>query len=167
MGTTSPSVVAVTRPRSCNYCHQTGHEMKYCFQLHGYPKSGDARGHSSYRGGRGGRNNCGGSRCRSNYDRASHVHVSDQDFVTAVPLVSGWNQEQVNALLTLLNAPKQAASTECLKGKASLDNVIIDTGASHHMTGDMSLITQTRDIFPYDVKFLDGSAAKETKIGVL
>ena len=44
-----------------------------------------------------------------------------------------------------------------LSGKPTHGNVILDTGASHHMTGVLSLLTDIVDIPPCDVGFADGS----------
>ena len=44
-----------------------------------------------------------------------------------------------------------------LNGKQQTGEVILDTGASHHMTGDLSLLTKTVNIVNCPVSFAHGS----------
>lgn len=48
-----------------------------------------------------------------------------------------------------------------------MGDVIIDTGASHHMTGDISLLVDLKDIPSCKVGFADGSTTFAKKVGVL
>ena len=54
-----------------------------------------------------------------------------------------------------------------MSGKPSLTDVIIDTGASHHMTGDISLLHDVRDIVSSSVTFPDGRSSRATQSGTL
>jgi len=54
-----------------------------------------------------------------------------------------------------------------LSGKTCLTDVVIDTGASHHMTGDCSILVNVFDIVPSPVTKPDGKASRATKCGTL
>ena len=45
--------------------------------------------------------------------------------------------------------------------------MILDTGASHHMTGELRLLSETEDIVSCPVSFADGSQVKALKSGLL
>ena len=54
-----------------------------------------------------------------------------------------------------------------LNGKKQTGEVILDTGASHHMTGDSRLLSDLRDVVGRPVTFADGSQVQATRCGVL
>lgn len=54
-----------------------------------------------------------------------------------------------------------------MTGKPSLTDAIIDTGASHHMTGDISLLHDVRDIASAAVTFPNGRGSRASKSGTL
>ena len=54
-----------------------------------------------------------------------------------------------------------------MTGNTNLHDVIIDTGASHHMTGDISILGDVRDILPSAVTFPNGRASRATKSGTI
>lgn len=54
-----------------------------------------------------------------------------------------------------------------LNGKEQTGEVILNTGASHHMTGDVSVLTQLKEIVPCHVSFADGSQVATTQCGSL
>lgn len=144
--------------RSCTHCGRKGHEITECFLVHGYPEwwheqqrqnatttvttsSNNSRGRG--RGGRGGG--------RANTTRT----------------VTPPNSEQIASLITLLQNQQSSLSSEKLSGKTKFNDVIIDTGASHHMTGNISLLIDIYDISPASVTFPDGTASRATKQGTL
>lgn len=77
------------------------------------------------------------------------------------------SSDQIAGLISLLQNQQTHLSTDCLSGKTKLTDVIIDTGAFHHMTGDLSLLRDVQDIIPSAVTFSDGTASRATKIGTL
>ena len=60
---------------------------------------------------------------------------------------------------------KSCSSTDKLYGKSKLGDLILDTGASHHMTGDISFLVNTTSILPCPVGFADGNKAYATHTG--
>ena len=165
---TQQSLAAITRfrdpNRTCTHCSRKGHENSGCFLLHGYPdwwyeQQKTNTGGSSQRGGRGGRssNSSNRGRGRSNSTRL----VSNN--TTTTPSQSSLSNDQIAQLLQTSRSTN--ISTESLSGKTKLNDVIIDTGASHHMTGDLALLSDITDIIPSSVKFPDGRMSSATKKG--
>lgn len=50
-----------------------------------------------------------------------------------------------------------------LNGKVQTGEVILDSGASHHMTGDIHVLESVKFIPPVPVSFVDGSVVYATK----
>ncbi|XP_010496910.1 PREDICTED: uncharacterized protein LOC104773936, partial [Camelina sativa] len=164
-------VAAVTVPRfrdraslSCTHCRRQGHKASKCFQLHGFPdwyfdnKGGtrsDLRDTSNRPVQRGGRPTRGAGRGRG---RANNARVGS-------PNQGGNNQ--ITHLINLLEAQRSNTSSEKLSGKTHLSDVVLDTGASHHMTGDLSLLVDVFDIIPSPVTKPDGHPSWATKCGSL
>ncbi|XP_010430849.1 PREDICTED: uncharacterized protein LOC104715103 [Camelina sativa] len=165
-----PQAAAVSTPRfrdrstlSCTHCRRQGHDVSECFQLHGYlewffeqkggPRSDNSQPNRSVQ--RGGRPTRGSSRGRGHVNTARVVPSSD----------SGNNQ--ITQLINLLEAQRSNTSSEKLSGKTHLTDVVLDTGASHHMTGDLSILVDVVDIIPSPVTKPDGQPSRATKCGSL
>ncbi|KAL5703009.1 hypothetical protein ACHQM5_028155 [Ranunculus cassubicifolius] len=145
----------------CNHCNREGHDESGCFQLHGFPEWwGD-----SPRGGRGpGRGGGvverGSGRGRGYTNRNKGSARANKTIVTATgssqqqqsaqlgdgPLaagLAGMTTTQWQQLLDLLN---QSKSLDYLNGKNDDLAWIIDTGATHHVTGNFGELTNVRNI---------------------
>lgn len=73
--------------------------------------------------------------------------------------------EQWRAITQIINNNKSNSSDK-LSAK-DMGDLIIDIGASHHMTGDISLLVNLKDVSPCNVGFADGSTTVSKKVGVL
>ena len=62
---------------------------------------------------------------------------------------------------------QEKSSSDRLSGKEKFGNVILDTGASHHMTGKLSLLKNIVSIPPCSVGFADGSQTFAMSMGEL
>ena len=171
-------VAAMSGPRyrdrstlSCTHCRHPGHEVAECFLLHGYPDWYYEQG----REGRGGRTPTSESRdiSQRNSDRRggrpAKTSARGRGRANNARVVgsSDNGNDQIAQLISLLQSQRSTTSSERLSGKTYLSDVIIDTGASHHMTGDCSILTDVTDIVPSSVIFPDGKRSKATKRGVL
>ncbi|CAA7044030.1 unnamed protein product [Microthlaspi erraticum] len=171
----TPSAAAAFRSRdparSCTHCNRKGHDVSECFALHGYPEwfleqqAAQGRGAPSQRG-RGGRTttSAGRGRGRANTTRTAPLHGTDTSITNVAPSHAS---DQIAALISLLQNQQTQLSIDRLSGKTKLTDVIIDTGASHHMTGDLSLLRDVRDIVPSAVLFPDGNTSRAIKLGTL
>ena len=130
--------------------------------LHGYPEwyQEQSRNSTQSQRGCGGRNNSspGRGRGRSNATRTAPNTFSGNTIATS---------DQIASLISLLQNQQSQLSTERVSGKPSITDVIIDTGASHHMTRDLSLLRDIHETTPSMVKFPDGRSSKPTKSGTL
>ncbi|CAA7049816.1 unnamed protein product [Microthlaspi erraticum] len=163
---TARAAAAVFRTRDpnrfCTHCSRKGHDNSECFLLHGYPDwwyEQQQHGAQSQRG-RGGRtsNTSSRGRGRGNMTRANNTTASS---------TVGWSPEQLAQLIQLLQTPRSTITSEKLTGNPAHGDVIIDTGASHHMTGNLSIIFDVVDITPSSVIFPDGNTSRAVKSGKL
>lgn len=56
-------------------------------------------------------------------------------------------------------------NSDKLSGKRNHGDLILDTGASHHMTGDLSVLVNVKSISPCPVGFADGNITFATHVG--
>ncbi|KAH9657507.1 retrotran gag 3 domain-containing protein [Citrus sinensis] len=123
----------------CTHCNKTGHKASSCFQLIGYPEWWGERPKAMRNAGRGrgnSRQNSGNNRRgRGGLARANAAQVATWSNNLGL---SGLSSEQWNTLLNLLNSQKD--STLRISGKLNSMEWILDTGASHHMTGNRKIL---------------------------
>lgn len=81
--------------------------------------------------------------------------------------VNGLNDTQWRQLLTLLNANNTSNSNnaEKLSGMNSLSYWILDTGATHHITGRYDILTDVKDMAPVMIILADGRQRISVKEG--
>lgn len=160
----------------CMHCGRLGHDASSCFQLHGYPdwwtESRKSLGRSSGRG-RGAEN--------SNHSRGRgtsfHLNNLQLDPMPAAGSsgIPNFTPEQWSSLATFMNNQKNMTSekpsakkdTLFLIGPESRYDVIIDSGASHHMTGDINLLTALSLINPCAIRLPNGGITWVTCHGIL
>ena len=157
-------IAAVVRSRGgpvvCSHCGRTGHDKKDCWQLIGFPDWWAERNQGGDRGGRGKGRGRGG-RSQHQQPRSNVAQAASGSGVSALTL------EQWASLTALLDQQKPTPIPDKLNGKRQTSEVILDTGASHHMTGEIRLLTDVVDIVSCPVNFADGSHVKASKSGSL
>ncbi|KAL1205522.1 Retrovirus-related Pol polyprotein from transposon RE1 [Cardamine amara subsp. amara] len=184
--TTQSSTVqaATTRfPRStlvCTHCGKTGHETSNCFQVIGFPEWWNDKGKSS--GGRGSRGRGFNNQGRGRGGRGSGVlakNIQIGEGVTSDDLkgtgIQHFTPDQWAYLASFLNTQQQNNPDKLsgkrdkllLYGQYSRYDIIIDSGASHHMTGDTSLLINLQDIEPCPITLPNGQLTWNTKHGSL
>ncbi|XP_012847900.1 PREDICTED: uncharacterized protein LOC105967846 [Erythranthe guttata] len=157
------------KPGICTHCGKSGHDAKTCYQIVGYPEWWGDRPRGNEKGtprGRGGgligRSRGGGARVNvtrvPTENEATRFDTERQDF----PNLSG---EQWATLLEMLNSSKSGG--ERLSGKKIYDEWIVDSGASHHITGNLELLSHVCEITPTPVEIPDGENAIALKEGKL
>lgn len=146
----------------CYHCGKPGHEKSTFWQLVGYPEwvtekprgRGDGRGSSRGNGrgyGRGG--GCGAA----NVATATSSYGAGSNDLTP---------EQWSKITQIIQEGKSNGGNEKLSGKMFGD-VIIDTGASHHMAGELSQLVNVRDTAPCAVGFADVGTTTSSSMGDL
>ena len=157
-------------PRVCSHCGRTGHSKDRCYELVGWPESVAAR----TRGGRIGRSSRGrGSRGagRGSTRGGFAANVGGQRYNASTEggeperaSAPTLTDEQWSQLLTVLKGSKATSSTEKLLGMYGANDWIIDSGASNHMSGNLSLFFDCHDISS-PVGLPNGKSTTATKEG--
>ncbi|XP_024013185.1 uncharacterized protein LOC112087504 [Eutrema salsugineum] len=169
---------------TCTHCGKYGHDVSDCYQIKGYPEHWGERGRTSgYRGGRGRYGRGGGalgsnsgrgrgqSSARSNVVQVEAHSAQVQQVANSATTTrrdGGYdraslpqlNDDQWTALIGFLNQQKTAETGTKLSGKTEL---IIDSGASHHMTSNMAFLSDVTDIAPCSNRLPDGDRALAQK----
>ncbi|XP_010495389.1 PREDICTED: uncharacterized protein LOC104772479 [Camelina sativa] len=184
---TATSITKSNTSMTCTHCGRTGHEKQQCFKLVGYPewwgeqltlgRGHSSRGRGSVRGrNRGGR---GGYSAHQVGLLGSHPAISHiTDVSTSSTSDSGipnLTQSQWNSIANFVTSKKQnntvklSGKTEKLVifGTSSRYDIIIDSGASHHMTGDINLLTHLFKIDPIAIALPDDGFTWATRQGTL
>ena len=154
----------------CSHCNRTGHEPENCFQLIGYPEwwgdrdraRGTGKGIAKGKGGQRGMSSFG--RGRGGLVRANATQISTPGTSTNLGDINGLSGEQWQTLLNILNSTKIGA-TEKLTGKCFSIQWILDTGASHHMTGRLDCLSHVEDMMECPVGLPNGEQTAATKEG--
>nr|AAD19784.1 putative retroelement pol polyprotein [Arabidopsis thaliana] len=151
---------------TCSNCGRTGHEKKECWQIVGFPDWWSERngGRGSNGRGRGGRGSNGGR--GQGQVMAAHATSSNSS------VFPEFTEEHMRVLSQLVKEKSNSGSTsnnnsDRLSGKTKLGDIILDSGASHHMTGTLSSLTNVVPVPPCPVGFADGSKAFALSVGVL
>ena len=147
------------KDRSCSNCGRPGHDKNTCWQLIGYPEWFTERGGRGTRGTSRGGGRSGASRGRG---QSNAAYATSANPGATIPELTA---EQWRAISQILQE-KPSGSSDKMSGK-KLGDVILDTGASHHMTGDINLLINLEDISSCKIGFADGSSTVAKKIGVL
>lgn len=168
------SATRFTHPSTaCTHCGKTGHDATNCFQLVGFPEwwtdksklTGGRGSDKTIRGrGRGGRGS--GFRANNATTRESESQPSG---------IPNFTADQLAALANFLNGQKQSSTEKhygkrnklYLYGTDSKHDIIIDSSASHHMTGDIRLLTNICTIQACPISLPDGNITWATKHGSL
>ncbi|XP_010468697.1 PREDICTED: uncharacterized protein LOC104748804 [Camelina sativa] len=156
-----PNDVAIV----CKHCNRNGHSSDSCFAVVGYLEWWGDRPRSHLAPGKG-RGSTPSPKPRSvSYANVVHVPpVAPEEHVNYVITekdrdgVRGLSDVQWQNLVKLLNGRSNggaSSSSEKLSGKCSV-SWILDTGASHHLTGNFDILESVRNMEPVLVILADG-----------
>ncbi|XP_075491104.1 uncharacterized protein LOC142529454 [Primulina tabacum] len=165
---------------ACSSCKRTGHDAGSCFELIGYPDwwgdrpRGRGRGLTSRaQSGQRPAGNAIGGRGHGGQIRANAAQVTGHGTIAQGQItetdksgISGLSSEQWNVSLNLLNTQKDG-NQERLNGKRRIMEWIIDTGASHHMTGRLESMSYVERVPACPVGLLDGKETIAEKSGTV
>ena len=147
------------RSTQCSHCGRSGHEKSYCWQLVGFPNWWEER--STNRG----ENRAPRGRGRGGSNRTSSARVNNVQATTSnSSLFLVFTEENLRALTQMIN--EKTKSSDKLSGKKRHGDLILDTGASHYMAGDVSLLEDVKIIPPCLVGFADGNRTYATHVGI-
>ncbi|KAK9715248.1 hypothetical protein RND81_06G152600 [Saponaria officinalis] len=150
----------------CDNCDKYGHVRARCYDIIGYPKGWRDRGKNTVagagRGGRGGRGGYGNTQGRGSTNmlrsaNSTNSTADSKEIFVSVP------KEQWDAYV---NQTKASSSNVRMDGKADVNNFwLLDSGATHHMTGRFDVLYNVRDIDPCVVSHPNGKFVKASKEG--
>lgn len=157
--------------RKCSTCGRTGHEAASCFKVVGYPEwwgdrprnRNDSRSSQGSYAGRGRGNNLRANITQivnANSATVGSSEITENDRQGLL----GIFDDQWKLVEKVLNASKGSSQ---LSGKLNEIVWILDTGATHHMTGRSDLLTDIRDIAPVSVSLPAGKDTTATKQGTV
>ncbi|XP_010468244.1 PREDICTED: uncharacterized protein LOC104748271 [Camelina sativa] len=166
----------------CKLCNHYGHVAENYYTAIGYPEWwGDRPKSQTIQGrGRGGSSSTGGlssGKGRGSMTYANRVHVPNLDkegheqanhVITDQDRdgVTGLTDQQWRSIKSILNAGKDT-TTEKVTGKSSTPSWIMDTGASHHLTGKFEILSDVRDMAPVLVIMANGREQVSLKEGTI
>lgn len=151
----------------CKHCNRNGHSSDSFFVVIGYPEWwGDRTQARTLQGrNRGGYSN-GARRGRGSTSSANAAQVAVKQTEQAKYVitdkdrdgVTGLSEMQWKGIMSILNANSgnSRANTETLTGKCSKPSWILDTGASHHLTGKLDIPNDLHDMEPVLIILADG-----------
>ncbi|KAG7600532.1 Retrotransposon Copia-like N-terminal [Arabidopsis suecica] len=138
--------------RKCTACGRMGHEAVSCFKVVGYPEWwGDRprnRNVQNFSSGRGRGQNTRANAAQIVTANSAAVGSSSEITDNDRQGLSGISDDQWKIVQRLINAGK---ASETLSGKNNENFWILDTGATHHMTGQRELLEDIRDVAPVSV----------------
>ncbi|KAH7545427.1 hypothetical protein FEM48_Zijuj01G0092700 [Ziziphus jujuba var. spinosa] len=144
---------------ACPHCHKHGHDKNNCYEIVGYPegwsdqnKADGGAGHSRQQAGRG-RGSARANAASSTVGASSTKSSTDQLFTP----------EQWKALAGLIGNAQ--VPDDRLNGKFDTKSWIIDTEATHHVTGDLSWLFDTMALFECPVGLPNGESVVATQSG--
>ncbi|GAA0161672.1 hypothetical protein LIER_39276 [Lithospermum erythrorhizon] len=143
---------------SCTHYRQTGHYTSTCFKLHGYPPWWEERrqGKSRPQGAPAGR-----GRGASSPMLAAAMTVGPPAECSGADSIAALKPDQVRVLMNMIRNQQ----TESMTGESSSNCWILDTGASHHVTGNRSSLLAAREIRSCPIDLPDGHSAMATLEG--
>ncbi|XP_024006537.1 uncharacterized protein LOC112083045 [Eutrema salsugineum] len=129
-----PEQSLLKKSMQCSNCGRGGHEKKDCWQLVGFPEWYTKRNN----GRRGGSRGCGGRGSSAGRGRGqvTDAHATSSN----ASVFPDFTNEQWQVLTQMIQVKSAHGGADKLSGKAKFGDVILDSGASHHMTGDKSLL---------------------------
>ncbi|KAJ4797516.1 Retroelement pol polyprotein-like [Rhynchospora pubera] len=144
---------------TCSHCGKIGHEVSQCFELIGYPE-GWGRGRRGGRGGRGTGRGRGRGRAQANAMQGGSGITPVESVPMSPTIIPGLSDAQVQQIRAILGGSSSAivsSSNEKLQGKNVEVAWILDSGASHHMTGNIECLTNVCKVAPSIVGLPNGA----------
>lgn len=142
----------------CTHCGKTGHEISRCFEIIGYPE-GWGHGGRSVHGGRGGGRSKGRGRASANSVQGTSVGPQNSSRDDSQLQILGLTSAQVKQIMAILansSMSNSSGTDEKLHSKAYETKWLLDSGASHHMTGNFDCLQNVHQVTPSSVVLPNG-----------
>ncbi|RVW87228.1 hypothetical protein CK203_026941 [Vitis vinifera] len=170
-GSSSRSNPSNRKPLHCSYCDRDHHVRETCWKLNGYPPEHPK--HASNR------SNHGSTHFkRNNSHQSSANNVKERPVMQEVPsMTNGLSDLQIQQILSIMqgkgttqstNPKANAAASGLLQTLLHLHRLIIDSGATDHITSSPTLlVNSSKNTFLPPVAMPSGEQAPITSIGNL
>ncbi|RVW15472.1 Retrovirus-related Pol polyprotein from transposon RE1 [Vitis vinifera] len=170
-GSSSRSNPSNRKPLHCSYCDRDHHVRETCWKLNGYPPEHPK--HASNR------SNHGSTHFkRNNSHQSSANNVKERPVMQEVPsMKNGLSDLQIQQILSIMqgkgttqstNPKANAAASGLLQTLLHLHRLIIDSGATDHITSSPTLlVNSSKNTFLPPVAMPSGEQAPITSIGNL
>ncbi|RVW29060.1 Retrovirus-related Pol polyprotein from transposon RE2 [Vitis vinifera] len=170
-GSSSRSNPSNRKPLHCSYCDRDHHVRETCWKLNGYPPEHPK--HASNR------SNHGSTHFkRNNSHQSSANNVKERPVMQEVPsMTNGLSDLQIQQILSIMqgkgttqstNPKANAATSGLLQTLLHLHRLIIDSGATYHITSSPTLlVNSSKNTFLPLVAMPSGEQAPITSIGNL
>ncbi|RVW27296.1 Retrovirus-related Pol polyprotein from transposon TNT 1-94 [Vitis vinifera] len=170
-GSSSRSNPSNQKPLHCSYCDRDHHVRETCWKLNGYPPEHPK--HASNR------SNHGSTHFkRNNSHQSSANNVKERPIMQEVPsMTNGLSDLQIQQILSIMqgkettqstNPKANAAASGLLQTLLHLHRLIIDSGATYHITSSPTLlVNSSKNTFLPPVAMPSGEQAPITSIGNL
>ncbi|KAJ4808040.1 Retroelement pol polyprotein-like [Rhynchospora pubera] len=142
----------------CTHCGKPGHEVSRCFEIIGYPE-GWGRGGRGARGGRGGGRGRGRGRASAYAMQGNTAEPQNNTGDTTQLKLPGLTDAQVRQIMAILqnsNVSDSSGTNDKLQGNVSEPKWLLDSGASHHMTGNFECLKSVCQVPPTFVVLPNG-----------
>lgn len=153
--------------RKCTGCGKMGHEVSGCFKIVGYPDWWEERKNS-----RSDNRNSSFGRGHGSSPQVNSTQVIGANSVCLPDIspisdkdrqgLSGITDDQWSIIKRVVN---EKSKSDQLSGKNNSISWILDTGATHHMTGRSDILEEVRNIIPVWVKLPNGRDSLASKQG--
>ncbi|KAJ8618561.1 hypothetical protein MRB53_014747 [Persea americana] len=160
--TVSSPTVSSGRPY-CTFCERQGHVFDKCWTRLGISPASN-RGRGRGRGRHSSQSRVPAFAAAAQWATQTPADAPSSASSSVPPVgIPGLTADQVQRLLALIESSPE---NDKMSGKISHDvSWLIDSGASHHMTGNISLLSHVRDILPSPVGLPDGEKTSAVKEG--
>ncbi|KAK3012131.1 hypothetical protein RJ639_011755 [Escallonia herrerae] len=151
----------------CTFCHRVGHTQEKCYRRLGIAPPGKGRGRG--RGSPAMPQNAVGSSSGPLQASAAATQNNNpslsQAQAAATSALPGLTPEQMQRLITFLESSPSGTNSLVGKSLPPTHTWLIDSGASHHMMGNLNFFSSIWDIPPSPVGLPDGLQTNAIKAG--
>ncbi|KAK3016508.1 hypothetical protein RJ639_007197 [Escallonia herrerae] len=151
----------------CTFCHRVGHTQEKCYRRLGIaqPGKGRGRGRGSPAMSQNAVSSSSGPLQASAAATQNNNPFLSQAQAAATSALPGLTPEHMQRLITFLESSPSGIDSLVGKSLPPTHTWLIDSGASHHMTGNLNFFSSIWDIPPSPVGLPDGLQTNAIKAG--
>ncbi|KAJ4769803.1 Retroelement pol polyprotein-like [Rhynchospora pubera] len=157
---------------TCTNCGKPGHDITRCYEIIGYPAGWVRGGRGTRGGGRSGARGRGRGRASAHAVQGHHGNVettpgNGEENQPQIPGLSDVQLKQIMAIINGSSGANPSSVNEKLQGNSFTNNWILDSGASHHMTGSFDSLEDVYKVNPSMVTLPNGEQVMSDQEGIV